>query len=234
MNNDIAKLLGLQKIDYEIYSLEADMQDKPKLLEAIESDFNLAKEDLSQVQEDLKQLELQQKEKEIELNSKEEEIKKYQAQLYQVKTNKEYSSLQHEIDSVKADNSILEEDIIILLDKVDEQKKVISDRKKDITELEDKLKEKKREIELDLKQIQQRIDALGANRKVAIQDIDKQVLEDYERVLENRKGNAMSKIVNSSCEECYMNLPPQMENEVRLGKIVICQNCSRILYMEDD
>jgi len=234
MNLQIKKLLKLQTIDYERYNLKEEKFYKPKILDSIKLAADEVSEKLKQSEENLKKLELLQKAKEINLNSKEEQIEKYQTQLYQIKSNKEYSSLQHEIEALKADNSVLEEEIINLLDKIDEQKEIVRKKRERLDDKKREFQNKKKEVELDTKEIDQRIDTLNAQRKEITKDIEEEIFAIYEKVLENRQGDAMARIVNGTCGGCYMNLPPQIENEVRLGKILTCQNCSRILYLEEN
>jgi len=42
----------------------------------------------------------------------------------------------------------------------------------------------------------------------------------------------MVKLVNGACQGCNMNVPPQVINEVKMkNELIICENCSRILYI---
>ena len=75
----------------------------------------------------MKALQLQMKQKEGELQTREDQIKKLNTQLMQLKTNREYTAMQHEIDTLKADNSLMEEAIIAVLDGID----VVAEEKKD-------------------------------------------------------------------------------------------------------
>jgi len=64
--------------------------------------------------------------------------------------------------------------------------------------------------------------------------IDKKILERYERILDNRDGRAVVSIANDACQGCFRVLPPQVINEVRMrNALIICENCARILYVED-
>jgi hypothetical protein len=233
MNSQIKKLLDLQKIDSEIFKLKKEKIKKPAELEKYESDIAVIRNDFMESEKELKEMELEIKNKEIDLNAKEEEIKKYQIQLYQIKTNKEYSSLQHEIESSKADNSVLEEKIISLLDKIDKKRAELKTKEQKLRKEEAVLKDKKKEVELDIKEIEQSIHKLKTNKEALTEGVEEEILEKYEKVLEYRDGYAMACIESGACSGCFMNLPPQIENDVRLGNFVACPNCSRILYIEE-
>src|SRR3990167_9254203 len=119
IHEQIKILVELQKIDSEIYRLKKELESHPLLKQKIEADFEKKKSRMKAAEEELKSAQLKQKEKDGDLQSKEEKIKKLQAQLYQLKSNKEYTAMEMEIKGLKADNSVLEEEILKLLDVVD-------------------------------------------------------------------------------------------------------------------
>ena len=79
------------------------------------------------------------------METREKEIKKYQTQLYQIKTNKEYMSLQKEIEGLKADNSVLEDDILESMERIDKLKAEIAEEKERLAAGEKELKEETEE-----------------------------------------------------------------------------------------
>ena len=112
MAQDLTILKEIQEWDKEIYSCREALEESPLELDQVKQELEEAQAILDERLEALQKLQLQQKEKEVELETKEENVKKYEGQLSQIKTNKEYTSLQIEIKSLKADNSLLEEAII--------------------------------------------------------------------------------------------------------------------------
>ena len=119
MDHDLQILEEVQEWDKEIYLLRGSLEEIPSELAETNQAVGQERIALQKLQEELKGLQLKQKEKEVELATKEENIRKYDTQLAQVKTNKEYASLQGEIRSLKADNSLLEEAIINMIDQVE-------------------------------------------------------------------------------------------------------------------
>src|SRR3989338_6711606 len=115
-HSDMAAMLDvlkqLQAIDAELYRLRSDQLRKPLELErakqALAEEEARAKTSEAQVHG----MQAQQKEKEMELGAKEAQVKKLQGQLFQVKTNKEYTAIQQEIEGAKADMLLTEEDIL--------------------------------------------------------------------------------------------------------------------------
>ena len=116
---DLRILQEVQEYDREIYLLQETLEEIPSELAEVTAKLETEKNRLKTFQDELKGAQLKQKQKEGEHATKEENIKKYETQLTQVKTNKEYSSLQGEMTSLKADNSLLEEAIINLIDQAE-------------------------------------------------------------------------------------------------------------------
>ena len=57
----------------------------------------------------------------------------------------------------------------------------------------------------------------------------------YEKLLDHKEGVAIVPIENNSCGGCFMNVTPQMINAVKMNEeVVVCETCSRILYIKDD
>ena len=127
---ELVKLIALQDVDVVIFDLNEKSAAFPELISSIDKSLEDKKTALNTAEDDLKKLQVLKNQKETEMQSKEELIKKHQAQLFQIKNNKEYSALQHEIDSIKADISLVEEDIIKLFDQIDAAKALVEKEKK--------------------------------------------------------------------------------------------------------
>ncbi len=234
MEDQIRTLVKVQSLDVQIYRLRKEKEAKPKELEGLRGTLEASRDELKRGQERLKSLQVEMKTKEVELATKEEEVKKYQAQLFKIKTNKEYQALQKEIEGSKADNSVLEEEIINLLDEIDMVGEEAS-KKKDVAAAEEvKLKEEEAKVEVQLRQIEEELNKLNGERAALTPQVEPSVLARYERILANKDGLAMVRVEGEACQGCYMNVPPQVVNEIKMAKgLVICGNCSRILYIEE-
>ena len=60
------------------------------------------------------------------------------------------------------------------------------------------------------------------------------ILSIYERV-KKRNGFVLAIARNEVCTGCYMNIPPQLFNEVlTLSRLIQCPNCQKFLYCEEE
>lgn len=227
-------LIQLQVIDTQIYNLKRRLTAIPAELENKNIEFEAKKANLDELEKKRKTLLVKKEEKELDLNSKEENAKKLQSQLYQIKTNKEYTAMLKEIDGAKADNAHIEDEILNILIELDSLKINAGKEKENLNHEEQKLKKSRVELEDERKNIEQELITLNHKRNQIVPQIEPQILESYERILRNKNGLAMVKVLDNSCQGCFMNVPHQTVNEIRMyERIVVCEMCARILYEED-
>ena len=235
IKTELQKLVLLQELDIKIYAFAKEKAESPRILENLKNDFELKKAGLKSLEETKQKLLLRQKEREGELATKEENIKKSQSQLGQLKTNKDYQTKLAEIESLKADKSVIEEEILKLMDEGDATKLAFETEKINVTHEEKNYNEKKNVITNRLKSIEAGMSELGGKRKILSTTIDKKILEKYEHILNGKEGLAIVKVKDNSCHGCFMHVPHQVINEIKMyDHLISCEVCSRILYLEED
>ncbi len=233
MADQLDILKRLQAIDGELFRLRREEKEKPKALERVAAQVAAQEAAVKAAESKLTALQLTQKEKEGELQTREAQVKKLQGQLFQVKTNKEYSIMQHEIEALKADNSLLEEAILKRFDAIDQAAKARQAEQAKLAEQQEQLRRERERIERELSTVRAQIAKLELDRKTLIPDVPKASLATYERILGIREGLAMVPLVNDSCGGCHRRLPPQVMNQVYLkADLVTCESCNRILYCD--
>lgn len=233
VKQDLELLKQLQVLDKQIYDLSQELQSIPSQTSAAESDYSRAQKSVHELEDKLKQAKMKQKDKELELGQKEEQILKRQGQLNLVKTNEEYTAIRLEISSMKADNSLLEEAILLLMDEVEKAAKEVAQGREALKTEEKKLSEKKAELKSQEASCQAKIQELKAQRKDSIAHVSREVSSFYDRILAKKNGVALAPIDGENCSSCQMKLRPQVLNEVKLQEtLILCENCTRILYEE--
>lgn len=228
-------LVKLQEIDTEIYRLKNEKEKKPQELGRLEVEFNEKFAALKKAEEKFTAVQLKKKEKEGALAVKEDGIKKLQAQLYQIKTNKEYSAMQHEIGGQKADKSLIEDEILLLMEEIDKAKSDISKEKELLVKEEAAFKDRQYQVKLELEEIEKKLEQARQERQSVLPQVNTSVLKKYERVLAGKNGLAIVPVKEDACRGCNMNLPPQVIHQIRMNQeFIICENCTRFLYIDAD
>jgi hypothetical protein len=231
-NLDVLK--KAQQLDSEIHHAHILLEEIPLQRVQLKSELELEKVRSNELEKSFKDIQLKLKEKELELSQKEMQIKKLDGQLSQVKTNKEYAALQQEIASLKADNSLLEEGIIHILDEVDAAKEETRKEKEKFAAITKSFQIRDNEMAGQEKALQERLVDLKKQREESVAQLPPELGELYSRIALKKQGLALAVVSGEVCAACQMKLRPQLINEIRLGEqIIVCENCSRILYFEN-
>lgn len=237
MNTTLSKLIDLQKIDTEISRLEKEAHKIPEEINRELAAFEEKEKQLSDAKNLVSALQKEKRSNERNVETKDAEIEKLNNQLLQVTTNKEYSILLFEIENKKKEKGKLEEAVLETMYKIETYEKNIKNDQRILSENKNKLDAEKKLKEEKLDKIKKDIEEKRQCRVALANDIPKETLFIYERVLRSKEGLAVTKIDfgKEICLGCYMSLPPQLVNEAKPNnKLVNCDKCNRFLYWEDD
>ncbi len=235
LKEELKKLVELQKIDKKIFELKNKIKEIPQQIEKLDQEFESKKENYKEIEEEIKKLKLKHKDTELELSSREEQLKKTRSQLYQIKTNQEYQAKLKEIEEIKADCSVIEEKVILLLDEIEEAEKRLRAEAEILKKEEEVKNAKVKELKAHMERLKTELKILEDSRKNKIVHVEKEILNEYERLLEHRQGLAIAAVKDFICTGCNMSIPPQVVNEIKMYKnLVHCEMCARILYIEEE
>jgi len=223
-------LYELQKIDDQLDESEELRGDLPNTVEDLEKRINEMINIISNNEKERKETLKQREENEEEVEKLKESQKKFKAQLYQVRNNKEYDALTKEIDHT-------EEQMIKLLSENDDSADLSKKLADEIEEVKPQLEELNKELkakEADLKEIiktnEKEEIKLRAKRKKIEALTKKADYTAYMRIRKAKNGMAVSTIRRSACSGCHNIVPSQRQLEIRRNnKLFFCEYCGRIL-----
>jgi predicted nucleic acid-binding Zn-ribbon protein len=162
-------------------------------------------------------------------------IKKYEKQSDNVKNNREYEAINKEIENQTLEVKLAEKHIKDanedLLEKSLQHDKV----NKQIEAKEKNLEHKRSELDKIIADTEKEEKALNKDILKSRETVDERLLTSYERIRKSyRNGLAVVPIQRDSCGGCYNSIPPQRQSEIRQRKkIIVCENCGRILVDSD-
>lgn len=231
-NQALEALLKLHRVDSEIDKITSQQELLPVSLRRIQTRLNRQLQAIDDKREELKGLRTQTHAKEVDLRAQEEAIEKLNQQIRKVRTNKEYSALQHEISTKRTDASRVEDDILTLMADIDEREKEIRQLDQSIAQIQRELDEEDGLVKKEASQLADRRAKLREERQGVATGVDEELLTEYERIAARKGSSAVAACVGRTCQGCFMRIPPQLDHNLRAGnKIVHCPSCSRILYL---
>ncbi|MBI4227604.1 MAG: hypothetical protein HY600_04985 [Candidatus Omnitrophica bacterium] len=237
IGEQLKALVELQALDKQIYDLQRRRQAKPPQIEQLKAAHQAQTQRVKDAEAQLKALQVKRGSMDGDLAAKEAHVKKLQMQLYQVKTNKEYTAMQREIEGAKADNSVLEEEILKVMEQIDQQKAAIAGVAESLKSDEAAMRAAVAAVEQEMAVLDTAIAGLQAQRQASAPRVEAKVLARYERILEKKEGVGLVAVDPrlEACGGCHMNVPPQTINEIRLKeRLIACESCARLLYYPED
>ena len=230
MYNRLKILYQFQQIDDQLDELEELRGDLPNAVRELEDQINSLKEDTSSKEKEQKDSLKKREKNEEEIEKQRENQKKFKAQLYQVRNNKEYDALTKEIDHTDDLISKLEAENDGLADLSKSLTHQIEDIKPKLFELKDELKAKEADLKEIVKANEKEEAKLLKERKKIEGEVKKPDLSAYKRIRKAKRGKAVSTIKRSACSGCHNIVPSQRQLEIRRNnRLFFCEYCGRIL-----
>ncbi len=231
MHADLEKLILLQRTDLEIARLMAEIAALPKHLAAIEAKLAAARSGVAKADESLKAEEVLRRRCESDIKDKQQKILKYRQQIDVVKTNDQFTALQHEVAFAEKEISRFED---AELESMERSEQLEAARKAAATELAEQTlvieREKERARETTVRD-QAELVTLRAERLALRKEVGEQTLATYDRV-SKAHGTGVANGMGQKCSACQMMLRPQKWNDLRDGVMMTCESCGRLLYYD--
>jgi len=161
-------------------------------------------------------------------------IKKYEAQLNEVKNNREYDAISKEIEIQGLDIQVSEKKIKEFGFEITTKTQIYDKAVADLEGRQADLDAKKAELDTITSETQKDEQELVAQAEKAAEGIEERLLTAYTRLRGNAKnGLAVVTIQRDSCSGCFNQIPPQRQSDIRQRKkIIVCEHCGRILVDE--
>ena len=162
-------------------------------------------------------------------------IKKYEKQSTDVKNNREFEAINKEMEMQQLEVKLAEKHIKDATEEISEKAVLLEKAKKNIANKEGILATKKSELEKIIaanEKEEKHFNKLAEEAKV---HVDTRLLASYEKIRKSyRNGLAVVPIERDACGGCFNAIPPQKQSEIKQHKkVMICENCGRILVDEE-
>ena len=234
MKKQLQLLWKLQTLEQQIEEAQRKKAAYPLELERLQALLRAQEEEEEEEKRRIEDIEKKRISMEGELELENERIKHSQLKLLEIKTNKEYQALLKEIEIGKEHNSQREEEIIRLLDEIDQLKADYVHTVERAHKERGTIEQETTTIKDQMEKVEHDIGHWHKTREEIIKETDPNLLKQYNTLKEKRNGVAIVLVKNEGCQGCYVNIPPQMYNEVQKNnEIILCPNCHRILYWEN-
>jgi uncharacterized protein len=230
----INSLMELQRIDTQLQQLEGLKGDLPNQVRRLNQELMEAEKSLETHEKKNVDYKKEADMIEMEIKALEGKQKKYQNQLFEVKTNREYDAVTHEIESVKIEIGKKESRLLELMDLIENGGKFVEEALNLMTRLKGEFEKKSADLSQKQEATERDEIALKDRRGKALRGIEAKWLASYERIRNAKNGLAMVPLVRNACGGCRKTFPPQRVLEIREGnRLFLCDVCGRMLIWDD-
>lgn len=233
MSDTASGLRELHHIHTEIQRLRTELDRGPRQVRAKRKVVENKELELEQLRQRLLQTRKSADEKGLQLKSNEAKLHGLQVKLNQATSNREFDAVKGQMEADKMANSVLEDEILEALEKVDALKSSIAAAEKEKTELEKEchlFADRVAATEGDLKT---ELNRLEASLAVAEKIIPASLMSDYRRLVQAQGASALAPLQGKACTSCMTVVSPQQAIDLRSGRFTFCRSCGRILYQVD-
>ena len=230
----LQQLIVLQSLDDEIAEHKKLLADIPLQIDAGCTELEEKKKILSNAKEELDALQKERKDLELAVQGENDHMAKAKTKLPAVKTNREYTAILSEVEAIKVKVSGLEDKELEIMEILEEKQKEVPGIEKKYNEEDARFQEYKAKKDAELDRIKQELGVLVAKRENVSGQLDRVIMQRYEKVAGSRDGRAVVMLQGSICQGCFQQILPQMVIDVKIGEsIQQCSNCIRFLYWEE-
>lgn len=231
MANHTAALAALHKLHLELHAVSEELAKGPRQIKLRDQKVSQAEGDHATLKDQLKEFRSAADRKSLDLKSNEAKIANLRSKLNAATNNREYDVLRGQIEADEVANSVFEDEILELLEKVDRTQRDIG------------------ETDQRIKQVKQERDKFAAEFAEAAKGLEAEVLRlrkeitEAEKFLGGESGDRYRRLIetygaeglaamdkNGVCTNCFVTLTPQQRVVVGTGQLMFCATCGRLLY----
>ena len=179
--------------------------------------------------------------KELEVRQKREEIGRLKTQQMQIKDNRQYAILQNEIKFAELAITKLEDEILNDYEDIEAVDAQIAEAEARRSQQQKELETLRQESEAKKESVEAEIQICRQKRNEIARGLPPDIVEQFNRIADRLDGEALAPVARDEedgtfvCGGCHMSVT-QNTYVLLMGHsedLVICPNCTRILYVED-
>lgn len=228
-------LFELQTVASEIDKIKTLRGELPLEVQDLEDDITGLKTRISNFDDDVRNLETSIQNRKAAIKESEALITKYTEQQNNVRNNREYDSLNKEIEFQKLEIELSEKRIKEFTAEMNTKKEAIESSKVQLKDREEDLDRKKKELDeitAETKIEEEKLKSKGDKIETMIEP---RLLTAFKRIRKNaRNGLAVVTVQRDACGGCFNKIPPQRQMDIaNRKKIIVCEYCGRILVDKD-
>jgi uncharacterized protein len=227
----LKQLYDLQTIDSKIDEIEVLKGELPIEVSDLEDEIAGLSTRVSRLESQVHEMEREASQFQAQIKEAETLMVRYNAQLDNVKNNREYEALMKELEMQRLDIKLFERKIQTIGKDLENKQETLKATQGRMDAKNEELKTKRVELEQIIQKTEKEEEKLRKQSEKARKHIEDRLIRAYDKIRETyRNGLAVVTVSRNSCGGCFNMIPPQMQLEIAMRKkIMACEHCGRIL-----
>jgi predicted nucleic acid-binding Zn-ribbon protein len=233
MSVTAAALRELHQIHQRLADLRDRLERGPKQVRAREANVAQLETKLTDARDRAKQMQMAIDRKQLDLKSGEQKVVDLRVKLNGANSNREYQAFLEQIAAAEMAGSVLSDEILEGMDKIDQLGLATKEAEKNLASGKQEMEKARQAVESSAATIRADVTRLEAELLQAESALPADLKADYQRVVRSKGADSLSAVDDGVCTGCGQQITLNMQNELRLSKLVFCKSCGRLLYMPE-
>ena len=227
-------LRELHRIHRQLGDLRERLDRGPKQIKARQTAVARLEGDLAQVKAELKAARVGADQKQLLLKSGEAKVRELKVKLNAANSNREYQALKDQIAADEMAGSVLADEILEALEKIDGFAATIDEAEQNLAKGREELAKVEQHVRGQHDLMIADVQRLESDLNKVEVELPSDFRDAYQRVVKGKGSDAMAQVEGETCGGCYHHLTANIFSSLLMDRVVCCQSCGRMLYLPED
>jgi predicted nucleic acid-binding Zn-ribbon protein len=233
MEVPVAALQVLHRIHRQLADLQGRFTRGPRQVQAAEAHVKSLEEQLAHAKQLVLKTKMASDQRELQLREREARIADLRRKLNACTTNKEYQALLEQIAADEQANSVLSDEILEMLDKIQQLQQKVEDAQQHLAQGKVELQRVRARVDEEKDLLEGEIARVSTSLVTAEKELPEGFVLDYRRLVKARGADALAPLEGECCGSCYQMVTTQTVNDLMMSRPVFCKSCGAILYLPE-
>ncbi len=227
-------LRTLHRIHQQLGDLRERQERGPKQVQAHRNNVAKLEQETHAAHEAVKHAKVVADQKQLELKTGEAKIADLRRKLNECQSNREYQALLVQIAADEMAKSVLEDEILEALGKIDDLQAATGEAEKRLARAKEELAKVEAAQREQVGLIQADVTRLEGELKTTEAGLPGEFREVYQRVVKSKGSDGMAKVEGDCCGGCFQQVQPNRISQLVMEHAVLCTSCGRLLYLPEE
>jgi|694.fasta_scaffold00374_33 predicted nucleic acid-binding Zn-ribbon protein len=234
MDSTASLVQTLHRINRQKADILGQLQRGPKTVAHSQGQLKHVTDHFQATRDRLKRAKMDADAKQLQLKEREQKIYVWQGKLNAAKENREFQAIKDQIAADTQANAVLSDEILEILESIDvigqelkQAEAAVAAKSSDLEKVQQQVSGRKTVLDNELIRVQEQL-------VQAESLLNGDLKRDYQRLVAIKAEDAMAELDGNCCSGCYKSLTPSLLDKLLMRQAIICPNCGRLVYKNQD